>query len=311
MEERLMAKISDRLRATMTDLPQNKKTQENIANSLAKPRSAPGIALFEHQQLMIANAKLAALESRKVKLSDLYEVEGRKRTLTATAFAELLANLEKNPLAHAIVVKPRLQGGYEVIAGHNRIEAYRQLGRQEIEADIREFSDKEAFEAAFYSNLFNSPLSDVEKYVGFKEIQSVTKENQKELASRAGVSEAQISRLFSFESLPAEAITLIKTNPNCIGCNCVFKLNKADNTRIVEAVTKLVKGEFTEAEAVAYAINAPKAVAAPSTIIRQGKSKFAEIKSKGNMLVINFKDELTAGGLRAKIEKLIKEASVE
>ena len=73
-----MAKISDRLRATMTDLPQNKKTQENIANSLAKPRSAPGIALFEHQQLAIANAKLAALESRKVKLSDLYEVEGRK-----------------------------------------------------------------------------------------------------------------------------------------------------------------------------------------------------------------------------------------
>lgn len=305
-----MAKISDRLRATMTDLPQNKKTQENIANSLAKPRSAPGIALFEHQQLAIANAKLAALSSRKVKLEDLYEVEGRKRTLTATAFAELLANLEKNPLLHAIVVKPRPQGGYEVIAGHNRIEAYRQLGREEIEADIREFSDNEAFEAAFYSNLFNSPLSDFEKFVGFKEIQSTTKESQKELANRAGVSEAQISRLFSFESLPVDAVALIKTNPNCIGCNSVFKLNKADGTRVVDAVEKLVKGEFTESEAVAYAMNVQKAVVAPSTIIRRGKSKFAEIKSKGNMLVINFKDEATVGNLREKIEKLIEEASL-
>lgn len=306
-----MAKISDRLRATLTDLPQNKKTQETVANSLAKPRSAPGIALFEHQQLMMANAKLAALESGKVKISDIHEVEGRKRTLTEVAFAELMANLEKNPLLHAIVVQPRPQGGYELIAGHNRVEAYRRLGREEIEADIREFTDQKAFEAAFYSNLFNSPLSDFEKYKGFKEIQSVTGEAQKEMAERAGVSETQISRLFAFDFLPEAAVDRIIMNPHCLGYNAAAKLSKENETRVVEAITRLSLGEFTEAEAVAYAMNIQKAEPSPSTIIRRGKSKFAEVRAKGKMLVINFKDEATVSGLREQIEKLIEDAAKE
>lgn len=306
-----MAKISDRLRATMNDLPRNKQTEETVATALSKPRSAPGIALFEHQQLMMANAKLAAMESGKVKLSDLYEVEGRKRTLTETSFAELMANLDKNALLHSIVVQPRPQGGYEIIAGHNRVDAYRKLGREEIEADIREFTDEKAFEAAFYSNLFNSPLSDYEKYSGFKSIKDVTNESQKEMAARAGVSEAQISNLFSFDSFSDAAKDLLKIHPHVIGYNAASKVTKADPVRLVEAINKLIDGSMTESQAVAYALNTAvlTSVQTPVITIRRGKVKFAEIKTKGNLIAIKIKDQSRVEELMVKIEQLIIDAS--
>jgi len=192
-----MAKASPKMKSTMGLTPVRKEI--NLDNII--PKTGPGIVVWDHQRANAAEAKLAAIETGKVKISDLYEVEGRKRSLTAEDFEQLKNNLTSNPLVNAIVVRARKQGGYEIISGHNRVQAYKELGRLEIEADIREFQEDQVFEAAFYSNLINSPLSDFEKYLGFKAIIEKTGETQKQIGEKSGVKEKTISRYLSFGKL--------------------------------------------------------------------------------------------------------------
>ena len=132
-----MAKASPKMKSTMGLTPVRKEI--NLDNIV--PKTGPGIVVWDHQRANAAEAKLAAIETGKVKISDLYEVEGRKRSLTPEDFEQLKNNLTSNPLVNAIVVRARKQGGYEIISGHNRVQAYKELGRLEIEADIREFED--------------------------------------------------------------------------------------------------------------------------------------------------------------------------
>jgi len=199
------------------------------------------------EKLGVATAKLEILEKGKVQIADLHEVDGRKRTLKAEAFEELKANLANNPLANSIVVRTRKEGGYEIISGHNRVQAYRELGRVEIEADIREFDDEQVFEAAFYSNLINSQLSDYEKYLGFKQIVSKTGESQKDLASRAGVVESTITNVMSFDKLTPKSINEIAKNPHLVSAKFVYGLAKLDPSKAEEAIAKrVVNSEATD-----------------------------------------------------------------
>lgn len=288
------------------------EVHENPQASMTK--TGPGLIMSQQKMAAVleeTQKQLEQLKSHKIPLAEIHEVKGRKRTLTDEAFDELKANLATHPLMHAIVVRKRVGDGYEIIAGHNRMEAYRQLGRKEIEAEIREVNDDYVFEASFYSNLFTSALSDFEKFEGFREIQNVSKETQSELAKRAGVSKTQISRLFSFEKLPPEALDIIRINPHCIGYSSTDKLSKAPKNKIIYAIKKLADGELNEVQAVKYALakdNAPTKNAATPIIIRVGKKTFAEIISRKNGLIaVTLKDEKYTEDAIEKIKTVIEE----
>lgn len=299
----------NRLRNTL-----NMDVSKTDANAVHTNKSGPASIMSQQRaerELVSAKETISTLMKRKIKISDIYRVEGRKRSLTPEKYAELKDNLSNNPLIHAVVVRVRPEGGYELIAGYNRVEIYEELGRDEIEADIKEFGDEDAVEAAFYSNLFTSELSDFEKFSGFKEIQKRTNESQRDLAKRAGVTEGQISRLFSFDKLPADALELIKSEPYSLGYNNASKLVNANSERIIEAIAKLVKGEINEMQAVNHALAKVKPTQSRGepTVIKVGKKYFAEVNHKGGLVTVKLKDESLAAEIRNQIEKIIKDAS--
>ncbi|MDH6303277.1 ParB family chromosome partitioning protein [Polynucleobacter sphagniphilus] len=304
-----MSKFSDRLAAT-----KNIKAKEVDVEKVLEQtdfRSGPGRTMFAHQELAKAQEELKAVKSGKVKIADLHEVEGRKRSLTPEDFEQLKNNLASNPLVNAIVVRARKEGGYEIISGHNRVQAYRDLGREEIEADIREFEDESVFEAAFYSNLINSTLSDFEKFLGFKKIQETTNETQEQLASRAGVSQSQIAKIFAFDRFSDTAKGLLEKYPHSIGATSAQRMTGANDSRVLPALEKLIAGECNEAQAVSIALAGESKVTQKiePIIIRSGKEKFAEIKVNKGLVAITLKDESNVAGLLEKIRKLLEEAS--
>src|ERR1039457_3990503 len=97
----------------------------------SETRTAPG-------QLMNLQGKYAqALDENKTLLtrlkeagpselliSELHEVAGRRRKLTAIQFEELTNNLKNNPLVTPISVRKASTGGYEIVAGHNRVQVF-------------------------------------------------------------------------------------------------------------------------------------------------------------------------------------------
>lgn len=304
-----MKNMRDKLLATASFTASEKKV-EDLAPVV--PRTAPGKIMHTHQQLARAEEELEVFRNNnKVKIADLHEVPGRKRNLTKTAFEELKLNLANNPLAHSIVVRPRKQGGFEIIAGHNRVQAYRELGFKEIQADIRDFDDNSVFEAAFYSNLFNSPLSDFEKYLGFREIQETTKETHGEMAKRAGVSREQITKIFAFERFTPAAKELLEKHPHVLGSNAAQRMTSANESRVLPALQKLIAGECTEAQAVSLALagSEAKPAKAEPIVIRSGKRTFAEIKVNKGLVAITIKDETRVAGLLNQIQSLLENAS--
>lgn len=303
-------KRNERLMKTMGIQPELERKNNDSAPVV--PKSGPGVLMSQRAtqaKLEKAEAELEHYKFKKIPLTDLHEVEGRKRTLSKEAFDELKANLATHPLLHAVVVRKREEGGYEVIAGHNRIQAYRELGRTEIEADIKEIEDEVVYEAAFYSNLFTSALTDFEKYEGFKSIQAKTGENQKQLAERAGVSTTQISNLFSFDKLPDQAKAHIRVKPDCIGFNTVAKIIKGEEGRVVEAIMYLVSGKLNESQAIKYALNQQSLIGKRVNVetIKAGKKTFAEITAKENLIAIRLKNVDVLDAVKEKIRALLEE----
>lgn len=66
---------------------------------------------------------------------------------------ELAQSISDHGVLMPILVRPREQGGYEIIAGHNRVEASRLAGCETIPATIREMDDDTAIILMIDSNL--------------------------------------------------------------------------------------------------------------------------------------------------------------
>ena len=74
------------------------------------------------------------------------------------AMESLVESIRQNGLLNRIIIRPRDAGGYEIIAGHRRVEAFRMLGYDAIPADLRtDLDDNAAVLAMIETNLRQRP----------------------------------------------------------------------------------------------------------------------------------------------------------
>ena len=288
------------------------KPRERTEPTPTRIKTSPGMFLDTQHRAAKAEAEVAALRNRKVKISDLVIVPGRKRQLTAQEFAELKANLEAFPLINPITIRVQPSGNYELVAGHNRVEAFVELGRSEIEANVIDLIDEQVIPAAFYSNLLSPSLPDYEKYLGFKQLQEATGKSQSELASESGVSKTMISMLFAFDQMGAASHVALSAQPQLVSATLAGKLRNLHN--VDEAVAKLASGEITLQQVVSVA-SATEGKATPQlksapVIVKRGKQRFAEISHRGATAVIKLADASLMPALLLKLETLMRDESV-
>lgn len=267
------------------------------------PRTAPGQLMDLQGKYASAKDRIKELEtllaqgrSLEIPLEELHAVPGRRRKLSQEQFSELVENLRNNPLVQAITVRPRVEGGFEIISGHNRVEAYRILGRSTITAVGLETNDDLVELSAFYANLLQPSLPDYEKYLGFKRRQLQTGKSQADLASEAGVPATTVSDLFSFDRLPPEALAHLEAKPHILGSKAATKLAQAaesgNGELVIEAVQMLAKdSRYTQAQAVAHASRSKvqsSVLRVPPRIVKNGKQTFCKIQSRGSRVLIDF-----------------------
>lgn len=306
-----------RQKAATIDLEEDGASQPKAA---AAPRTAPGQLMGLQGDYRRAQAKITELEhqldaagSRELPLSEIYTVDERKRILTDEERAELKANLAQHDLIHPITVLPKNERGYELVAGHNRFEVYRELGKTHIKAVVQEVAPDKVELYAFYSNLLSPALSDYEKYLGFKKRKEESGLSQQELAKEAGVSPSTVSMLFRFADLPPQALELLKRQPGLLGRSAVAELADAAaggrEARVVEAVRQLSTNPgFTQGQAVAYAKKQEpeQSKKAASVVIKTGRSKFCQVDVRSNVVAIRFADPSTAAEWSKKLEEFLR-----
>jgi ParB family chromosome partitioning protein len=276
MKDRLAAKaanIGNTPRAIANKEQAEARTPKTAPEQLMA--SLPFLAEKEHEidelRGMLREAEQRAPQA-ELPISELHEVEGRRRRLTAEQYAELRENLRNNRLVQAITVRKRAQGGYEIVSGHNRVAIYRELGRDRILAIVLDDADDFVVESsALYANLFQSDLSDYEKYLGFQRLLSLTGKSQKEVAADSGAAEQSVSRWLSFANLPQEALALIERAPHKIGGTAAMALaaltKEGRAAAVVDAVRAIVGGALSQEAGVRIAkAGKPTATSGPRPV---------------------------------------------
>ncbi len=268
-----------------------------------------------YQQLEAELERRRASEGRalQVALNDLQPSPFQTGGIQDERVQALVRHLSENRLNTPIVIRRGLQGdGYEIIAGHHRVAAYRQLGRAQIEAVLLDVDDAEARALVFFDNLMAPDLSDYHKYLGFAQLKKATGMTVEALARKSGVSKSQIASLLSFERLPTEALALIEQAPHTVGAKLAEELGKWAQERpqaVTQAVQQVVQGQLKQAQALNWVTGAvrERAQADAPVVIRRGRQLFAQLQGRGAQLTLKFASETHRQQLQDRMEQWLRE----
>ncbi|BCQ26905.1 ParB/RepB/Spo0J family partition protein (plasmid) [Caballeronia sp. NK8] len=291
--------IGDRLLAKTANI--GSKPAEAPARPVStEARTSPGRLMDAQHRINTAQARIKELESQleeraalEVPLDALVEVPGRRRKLTAEQFQELKSNLAQHALATPILVRALPDDRFEIVAGHNRVAAYRELARTTIRANVASIEEGEIEFAAFFSNLLSPSLTDFEKYWNFKRLQELSGLSRTEISESAGLSKSHVTRIFSFDALPEAAKIALAEKPERLGSNAAQKLaaltEAGKSDKVVEAVRRLIEDDnFTQDRAVALAAEKPRTAAPSATVVRSGRRKVCEISTRNGVVGVRF-----------------------
>jgi ParB family chromosome partitioning protein len=114
---------------------------------------------------------------------------------------KMVESIQENGVISPIVVRPKEDGTYEIISGHNRVEACRRAGIMQIPSFIREVDDDTAVILMVDSNLRQRDgLSDMEKAKAYE----LKMEAIKRQGARTDLTSCQVGTKFRADNAVAE-----------------------------------------------------------------------------------------------------------
>lgn len=81
----------------------------------------------------------------------------------------LKRSIKANGLMNPVIARA-IETGYELVDGHRRVEAYKQLGIDKIACFVKNYTDSEAQVMSVVGNLQREDLSNIEKAIAFKKV---------------------------------------------------------------------------------------------------------------------------------------------
>ena len=135
-----------------------------------KTNSASKIKLNSFNDLFGMNDSMRETgEIREVLIDDLYDFHDHPfKPISKEKMDELVKSVSENGVLTPGVARIRPQGGYEIIAGHNRREACRRAGISTMPMFIRNLSDEEAIIAMVDSNIQREDILPSEKAKAYR-----------------------------------------------------------------------------------------------------------------------------------------------
>ncbi len=106
-----------------------------------------------------------------IKLSETIDSpwQGRLQDFDKNTIDELAESIKKNGLMQPVIVREK-DDKYELIDGHRRVAAYKQLGMGHIKAVIKPYNDKQAQLFSIIGNLQRQQLNPIEQALTFQKV---------------------------------------------------------------------------------------------------------------------------------------------
>jgi len=133
-----------------------------------------------------------------------------RRSFDEGALLALAASIRERGMLQPVLVRPRVGGRYELLAGERRWRAARIAELDTIPAVVRRYEDPASLELALIENMAREDLSPIEEAracVALVEELGLTRE---EVGLRVGRSRVAVSNLIRLLDLPDESVELIE-----------------------------------------------------------------------------------------------------
>lgn len=117
------------------------------------------------------------------------------------ALKELAASIKEQGVLQPLLVR-RAPGGYELVAGERRLRAARMAGLERIPVLCRRIEDDRKLELALIENIQRENLNAIEEAQAFRELQSINKYTQEDVARRVGKDRATVANSIRLLGLP-------------------------------------------------------------------------------------------------------------
>ncbi len=150
--------------------------------------------------------------SVKVKLIDIEPNRDQPRKVfDEKALSELADSIAQHGVLQPLLVRPMMDGGYQLVAGERRWRASRMAGLTEVPVVIKELSDSQVAEIALVENLQRENLNPLEEARGYKELSERYGYTQEEVATIVGKSRSAIANALRLLGLADGVLELINT----------------------------------------------------------------------------------------------------
>lgn len=117
---------------------------------------------------------------------------------------ELVSSIKAHGILQPLIVTPRPDGQYDLVAGERRWRAAEIAGLATVPALVRELPDHERLELALIENIQRQNLNPLEEAAAYQQLQHEFNLTQEEVARHVGKSRSQIANIERLLTLPAE-----------------------------------------------------------------------------------------------------------
>ena len=133
-----------------------------------------------------------------------------RRRFDHEATAGLADSIRTEGIVQPVVLRPRPEGGYELIAGERRWRAAREAGVPTLPAVIREADDRDTLLLGLVENVARENLSPVEEARGYALLMDEFELSLGEVSERVGRSKPAISNKVRLLELPDDVLAMVE-----------------------------------------------------------------------------------------------------
>jgi ParB family chromosome partitioning protein len=132
-----------------------------------------------------------------------------RRRFEPEATAGLAASLRHQGVLQPVVVRPRSEGGYELVVGERRWRAAREAGLDTLPSLVRDVDDRDTLLLALVENVARENLSPVEEARAYASLVDEFELSLGEVAERVGRSKPSVSNRLRLLELPEEILWML------------------------------------------------------------------------------------------------------
>jgi ParB family chromosome partitioning protein len=137
--------------------------------------------------------------------------------LNEEQLGELAASITSNGVVQPVLVRPLVNGRFQLIAGERRWKASELAGKKTIPAILRQVSDEQAMEITIVENLQRTDLNPMEQARAFERLSREFHMTQEQMAVRTGKDRATVANFLRLLRLPSSVQARVESGELSFG----------------------------------------------------------------------------------------------